>query len=204
MLSSPTSICQIACREPEMLRLHQQAYPLYVDVAQRDVAGLGTAMRFELPRRGHNFPLTHQHEHKLVVALGGHLLVRLANHAQAHLSAGSALLLQPGCAHRVVQQGDTPAMVGVVLWPGHVEQAFRDIANWVDRHGYQRQAVEAALAPYGVSWDAAFERRTSNGIHNCDHAKTKSYKSWLDALDQLPTAMATKLSKIWANRAVLP
>jgi quercetin dioxygenase-like cupin family protein len=186
-----------------MLRLHQQAYPLYIDVAQRDVAGLGTAMRFELPRRGVNFPLRHQHERKLVVALGGQLLVRLGNHAEAHLKPGSALLLQPGCAHRVVQQGDSPAIVGVALWPGHIEQAFRDIATWVDRHGYQRQAVEAILAPYGVAWDAGLERASNNNWLSSDLPDADSYKNWIDALDQLPASLAAKLSNAWAERAVL-
>jgi hypothetical protein len=51
-------------------------YPVWIDVAQVCIGGEGTAMRFVLPLDGHNLPLLHRQETKLVVALEGQLDIR--------------------------------------------------------------------------------------------------------------------------------
>lgn len=52
---------------PTMLLLVPNGYPVWIDVAQASIAGVGTAMRVVLPVHGHNLPLIHRHETKLVV-----------------------------------------------------------------------------------------------------------------------------------------
>ncbi len=138
----------------EVLELFPGGYPVHLDVPQATVQGSGTAMRFELPSQAHNFPLLHHHEHKLVVALAGQLVLRAGGRVLARLEAGQGVVLSPGTAHRIAQHGPMPSMVGVALWPGRVEEAFRAIARDVAVHGFEKPAIVALLARYGVLWDA--------------------------------------------------
>lgn len=138
----------------EVLALYPGGYPLHIEVRQQDIGGAGTAMRFTLPPHGHNFPLTHARETKLVAALDGRLALRSGGGTALRLAPGQAVILPAGSAHRIAQEGDGPATVGVALWPGAVEEAFRELARRVAAHGFARAEAIAILAQYGVAWDA--------------------------------------------------
>lgn len=138
----------------DVLHLVPGGYPLTIDVAQADIGGEGTAMRFALPLRAHNLPLMHQRETKLVVALDGDVEVRSGGRVIALLHAGEAVRVAAGVAHRVHQHGPRPSTVGVVLWPGTVELAFRQLAADVEHGAYRRDRMIALLAGYGVVWSA--------------------------------------------------
>ena len=139
----------------DVLELVPGGYPVTIDVAQASIGGEGTAMRFALPLRGHNLPLMHAHESKLLVALEGVLDIRSGGRSIALLNTGEAVVLHAGIAHRVHQHGAQPSVAGVVLWPGAVEQAFRALAAAVARDGYDRAAMITLLAAYGITWDSA-------------------------------------------------
>jgi hypothetical protein len=138
----------------DTLELYRGGYPVHVDMAQARVDGAATGMRFDLPLRGHNLPLRHSIEHKLVVALRGSLQVRHGRHLIASIGEGSALVLAPGTPHRIAQHGPCASTVGVVLWPGRVEQAFREIAAHTSAVGTDLAAMKAILTAYGVEWDS--------------------------------------------------
>src|ERR1700750_2355289 len=102
----------------DVLYLFPDGYPVTIDVAQATIGGIGTAMHFELPLKGHNLPLMHKLEVKLLMALRGDVDVRSGRQTIAILRQGEALLVHSGVAHRVHQHGADPCTVGVALWPG--------------------------------------------------------------------------------------
>lgn len=138
----------------DTLELYRGGYSVHVDMAQASVDGAATGMRFDLPLRGHNLPLRHSIEHKLVVALRGSLQIRQGPRLIATVEQGSALVLAPGTPHRIAQHGTGASTVGVVLWPGRIEQAFREIAAHTSAMGTDIAAMKAILADYGVAWDS--------------------------------------------------
>ena len=139
----------------DVLHLVPGGYPVTIDVAQASIGGEGTAMHFALPLRGHNLPLMHAQESKLLVALAGVLDIRSGGRSIALLNEGDAVVLHAGIAHRVHQHGEQPSVAGVALWPGAVEDAFRALDAAAARDGYDRAAMIAVLAGYGISWDSA-------------------------------------------------
>jgi len=149
-----TSNALPAADATDVLYLVPGGYPVTIDVAQASIGGEGTAMHFTLPLRGHNLPLMHAHESKLLTALAGAIEVRSGKHRIALLNEGDAIVLHAGVAHRVHQHGDVACVAGVALWPGAVEEAFRALALMAARDGYDRAAMIALLARYGVAWDA--------------------------------------------------
>lgn len=174
----------------DVLTLYPGGYPVHIDVPQRQVDGAGTALRFELPPRGVNFPLSHAHETKLVVALEGSLALRTgANGPRPLLRAGQAILLEPGKAHRIAQYGDQSALVGIALWPGAVEEVFRLLDRMVAQRGFERAAVSALFARYGVRWDAA--------IAAGPHAAAPEVTSFRAAARTLPLALRERLTACW-------
>lgn len=148
------AIAQPASSASDVLELFTDGYPVHIDLAEKNVAGAATGMRFLLPLKGLNLPLMHRFEHKLVVALQGQLQMRSGAHVLARLEEGTALVLPPGVAHRIAQQGTRESVVGVVLWPGFVEQAFRTIAARVSLMGTDKAAMIGIFADHGVVWDA--------------------------------------------------
>ncbi len=138
----------------DTLYLFPDGYPVTIDVAQASIGGAGTAMHFVLPPHGHNLPLMHAHETKLLTALEGEVEIRSGGHAIALLRQGEAVVLHPGVAHRVHQHGEQPCKVGVALWPGRVEEAFREVAARVAEGPYSREEMIAVFARYGVAWNA--------------------------------------------------
>lgn len=136
----------------ERLLLVPEGYPVWIDVPQASIGGAATALRFELPLRGHNLPLMHRREAKLVVALKGSLQVRAGRRPLAVLNQGDAVTLPAGTAHRIHQFGAQPSTVGIVLWPGAVEQAFRELAELAAAGSHQRGAMVNILQRYAVLW----------------------------------------------------
>lgn len=173
----------------DVLALFPGGYPVHIDVPQASVAGSGTAMRFELPLHGHNFPLRHRHERKLVVALAGRLQLMSGLDVVAFVEAGQGVVLPPDVAHRIAQHGDAPATVGVALWPGGVEDAFRAIASQVAAQGYRREAVASLLAEYGVQWDAGMD-----GEHRPGGVDVRPFGV---LVGQLPVGFAAALRARW-------
>lgn len=174
----------------DVLTLYPGGYPVHVDVSQRQIGGAGMALRFALPPRGVNFPLSHAHETKLVVALEGSLALRTGAHGpRPLLRAGEAMLLEPGTAHRIAQHGDRAALVGIALWPGAVEEAFRLLDRMVAQRGFEHAAVAALLARYGVRWDAA--------IASGGHAAAPDVTSFRAAARALPPALRERLAGCW-------
>jgi quercetin dioxygenase-like cupin family protein len=175
----------------DLLLLYPGGYPVQIDVAQEALDGQGTAMHFLLPPRAHNFPLTHSREHKLVVALAGSLRVQRGSRTLAQLHRGEAVLIPPNGAHRIRQDGLEPSLVGVALWPGAVEQAFRALAALVASNGFQRAEVAALFADYGVAWEAG----PPDDGQPCAIAKG----TFIGLLPALPDALAAALAKRWAS-----
>jgi hypothetical protein len=174
--------------QDDLLYLLPDGYPVTIDVAQASIAGVGTAMHFVLPIKGHNLPLTHQRESKLVAALIGALEIRSGGARIALLRQGEAVLLKTGIAHRIHQHGDQATTVGVALWPGQAEQAFRDMAALVANQQYSREAMIRILASYDIAWHGAAEG-----------AAVQLETGLLDTkLDALPTALAQALRLRWA------
>nr|WP_315255185.1 cupin domain-containing protein [uncultured Duganella sp.] len=173
----------------ETIELYPAGYPVYIDVAQDSIHGIGTAIRFELPVHGVNFPLSHQHEKKLIVALAGQLEIKAAGKLMAHLNAGQGLLLPTGTAHRVAQAGNAPSMVGVALWPGAVEGAFRAVAQHVASSRFSRQTVIDLFAEYGVLWQTGATGDTQDASH--------PPVSFDRLLQQLPGELAQSLAASW-------
>jgi quercetin dioxygenase-like cupin family protein len=175
----------------DQLLLYPGGYPVQIDVAQEAMDGQGTAMHFLLPPRAHNFPLTHSREHKLVVALAGSLRVQRGSRILAQLHAGEAVLIPPNGAHRIRQDGPGSSLVGVALWPGAVEEAFRALAAQVARNGFQRAQAAALFADYGVRWNAG----PPDDEQPCAIAKG----TFIDMLPALPDALAAALAERWAS-----
>jgi quercetin dioxygenase-like cupin family protein len=171
----------------DVLYLIPDGYPVTIDVAQASIGGVGTAMHFALPEKGHNLPLTHAHETKLLAALEGDVEVRSGGRPIALLRQGQALRLPAGTAHRVHQHGARPSVVGVALWPGEVEQAFRQLADGVARNGYSRDDMIALFARYGVTWNAPAGDATV-------HADVRPLHAWLA---ELPPELAAALRQRW-------
>lgn len=137
----------------DVLALYPGGYPLHIDMPEHAVAGVATGMRFTLPPRGLNLPLKHARESKLVVALAGRLQVRSGNQVLATLAPGTAVVIGAGTAHRIAQVGEGDSVVGVLLWPGAVEHAFRTVAAAMGANRHGPAAIKTALAHYGVEWD---------------------------------------------------
>jgi mannose-6-phosphate isomerase-like protein (cupin superfamily) len=173
----------------DVLYLIPGGYPVTIDVAQASIAGVGTAMHFVLPQNGHNLPLMHHHESKLLVALQGALEIRGSGHSIAVLQQGQALMLPAGTAHRVHQHGTQPVTVGVALWPGEVEQAFRQQAAAVVNGTYDREEMIRIFARFDVIWNAATPAATVAG-------DVRPLAAWLD---ELPPALAEQLHQRWTN-----
>ncbi|TXF97205.1 cupin domain-containing protein [Massilia arenae] len=173
----------------DQLLLYPGGYPVFIDVPQRQIGGAGTALRFALPLRAVNFPLSHARESKLVVALAGELTLRAGARAHAVLRAGQAALVPPDTAHRIAQHGDRPAVVGVALWPGTVEDAFRTLDRMVEQRGFEHAAVAALFARYGVQWDAAI---TQQG-----HVRVPDVTTFRAASRALPPALGERLAACW-------
>lgn len=173
------------------LVLYPGGYPLHIDVPAASIGGAGTAMRFTLPRHAHNFPLLHSREHKLVVALAGQLRLRAGGQTIAQLATGQAVLVPPLTVHRIAQDGVAPAMVGVVLWPGAVEQAFRDMAALAADGRFQRSAVIALLARYGVRWTAA----PDSGVATPSLAP----RDFCDLAYALPPLLQVAVARAWCG-----
>jgi hypothetical protein len=173
--------------EDDVLYLFPDGYPVTIDVAQASIAGIGTAMHFVLPLKGHNLPLMHAHETKLLAALQGEVDIRSGGKRIALLRQGEALLLHPGVAHRVHQHGAQPSKVGVALWPGKVEQAFRQLAAEVAKGRYSHADMIALLARYDVAWNAPAGDEPV-------HAEVRPLPAWLEAL---PPELASPLKQRW-------
>ena len=144
-------------------------------------------MRFALPPHGHNFPLMHTREHKVVIALSGRLRLKNGSLTLAELRPRQGVLLPPGTVHRIAQDGAESSVVGIVLLPGAVEQAFRDIAVAVAEQGFVRDTVIALLAKYGVQWDT--------GGHA--DVRTTAPRPGLDLIGELPAPLAALLARRW-------
>lgn len=168
--------------------LYPGGYPVHLDLPQRDIGGAGTAMRFTLPLRGHNLPLRHARERKMVVALSGELRVRSGARVLAALRPGEALLLPQDVGHRILQHGPEPSTVGVALWPGRVEEAFRALARAVDVRGFAREEAARILAPFGLAWDNGATHEAKGDV-----AVLPAYV----ALEQLPPLLAGALRERW-------
>lgn len=187
---------------PDVLQLYPGGYPLTIDVAEASIDGLATAMHFSLPLHAHNFPLFHLHEHKLITALAGEVRLRAGAQTLALLSPGQAVLAPPGTVHRIAQAGKAACTVGIVLWPGAVEQAFRQIARQVALQGFDRAAVIALLDRFGVQWrDTPLPQRPSTplAVGRLD-----------DMFAALPAGAAEAVARAWTawrehvNSASLP
>lgn len=183
-------------RDPDCLMLIPNGYPVWIDVPQASVSGTATAMRFVLPVRAHNLPLLHRNETKLVVALSGALEIRTGDGQIAFLRHGDALRLEAGTAHRIHQYGETSSTVGVVLWPGCVEQAFREIADAARHVPFLRSDMVEILDRYDVVWTVSFKP---------PHAESEplsgtAFPGWLR---ELPSDAATLLQSRWGEAYVL-
>ncbi|OON62745.1 hypothetical protein B0920_04735 [Massilia sp. KIM] len=172
----------------EILMLYPGGYPVHLDVPQCDIGGAGTAMRFTLPLRGHNLPLRHARERKMVVALSGELRVRSGARVLAVLRPGEALLLPQGVGHRIFQHGPEPSTVGVALWPGRVEEAFRALARAVEARGFAREEAARILASFGLAWD--------NGATHEARGDVAVLPACV-ALERLPLLLAGALRERW-------
>ena len=175
----------------DRLLLYPGGYPVDIDVPQVEVGGVGTAMHFLLPPHAHNFPLTHSREHKLVVALAGSLRVQQGSAILARLDRGEAMLIPPNGAHRIRQDGPGPSLVGVALWPGAVEEAFRAVAALVAQEGFKRSHVAALFAQHGVAWHA--------GVQDGGRPYAIGTGTYAGLLPALPAALATALATSWAS-----
>ncbi|MDR9750236.1 cupin domain-containing protein [Pseudomonas sp. SZMC_28357] len=172
------------------LLLVPNGYPLWIDVPQASIDGAGTAMRFELPLNGHNLPLLHRRERKLVVALQGSLELRVGRQCIARLRPGEAVLVPAGTAHRIHQHGSQPSTVGAVLWPGRVEEAFRELATAATGSGYGRRTMVEILACYEVEWTA--------GAHDSE-AEPLQVVTMAEGLVHLPEVLARAVVRVWAD-----
>lgn len=175
---------------PQKLIIVPGGYPVWIDVPQASIAGAGTAMRFELPLRGHNLPLMHRRETKLIVALKGALEVRTGRQRIALLEEGDAIKLHPGVAHRIHQQGNRPSTVGAVLWPGAVEQAFRELAVAASQGAYGRSDMDEILARYEVVWTTDAHERGLEAV------TVRPLRDWLV---ELPDALAKQVELRWGS-----
>ncbi|MHC8333490.1 hypothetical protein [Pseudomonas sp. LB3P25] len=174
----------------ETLMLIPNGYPVWIDVAQASIGGAGTAMRFVLPLHAHNLPLMHRQETKLVVALKGELDIRAGRQRIALLQEGEATKLNPGIAHRIHQYGKGPSTVGAVLWPGAVEQAFRELAAAAIQNAYQRTDMIELLARYDVVW------ATQSHEHDPESITVRPFRDWLG---DLPETLAKLLELRWGK-----
>jgi len=176
-----------------MLLLSPGGYPVFIDVPQASIDGAGTAMHFELPLRGHNFPLLHRHEEKLIVALKGRLTLKSGSRIIAVPAPGEAIILPRGTGHSILQDGAEPSTVGIALWPGKVEQAFRALAEEVAQRGFHKPAVIALLANHGVVWNDGVRGSDANQI------PLPAVIPFSAALHQLPPRLAAALGKHWSQ-----
>jgi mannose-6-phosphate isomerase-like protein (cupin superfamily) len=172
----------------EALVLIPNGFPVWIDVAQASIEGAGTAMRFVLPVHAHNLPLMHRQETKLVVALKGELDIRAGRHRIALLQEGEAIKLKPGVAHRIHQYGAAPSTVGAVLWPGAVEQAFRELAAAATQGAYKRSDMMEILGRYHVAW------ATQSNEHDPQSVAVRPFRDWLG---DLPEALTKQLEMKW-------
>jgi mannose-6-phosphate isomerase-like protein (cupin superfamily) len=176
--------------DSEPLLLIPNGYPVWIDVAQATIGGAATAMRFELPLHAHNLPLMHRRETKLIVALAGELDVRVGRRRIALLKEGQAIKLEAGAAHRIHQFGMAPSTVGVVLWPGAVEHAFRELAAAASIQGYQRHTMIEILARYDVVWANESQEVGSETITG------RPLNQWFS---ELPEAVAKRVESKWGR-----
>lgn len=174
--------------DSEALLLIPNGYPVWIDITEASIGEVGTAMRFILPLRAHNLPLMHRQESKLVVALKGELEIRAGRQRIALLEEGEAIKLAPGVAHRIHQHGSGPSTVGAVLWPGAVEQAFRELAAAALQNVFQRNDMIEILARYDVVW------ATRSPEHDPESTTVRPFRDWLG---DLPEALASRLALRW-------
>lgn len=183
-------------RDPDCLMLIPDGYPVWIDVPQASVGGTATAMRFVLPVRAHNLPLLHRKETKLVVPLGGTLEIRTGDGQIAFLKHGDALRLEAGTAHRIHQYGEASSTVGVVLWPGRVEQAFREIADAALQVPFLRSDIVEILDRYDVVWTVSFKPPHAES----ERLVVKAFPTWLG---ELPREAAAPLQSRWGEAYAL-
>lgn len=176
--------------DSEPLLLIPNGYPVWIDVTESSIGGAATAMRFVLPVHAHNLPLMHRREAKLIVALEGELDVRVGQKRIALLKEGHAIKLQAGAAHRIHQYGTAPSTVGVVLWPGSVEHAFRELAAAASIHPYQRQHMVEILARYEVVWTTESQEADSEPV------TARPLHQWFC---ELPEAVAKRVELKWGS-----
>ncbi|WP_346830777.1 cupin domain-containing protein [Pseudomonas abietaniphila] len=183
-------------RNPDCLMLIPNGYPVWIDVPQASVGGTATAMRFVLPVRAHNLPLLHRKETKLVVALSGELEIRTGDGQIAFLGHGDALRLEAGTAHRIHQYGEASSTVGVVLWPGGVEQAFREIADAARQVPFLRSDMVEILDRYDVVWTVSFKPPQAES----ERLFGTAFPGWLR---ELPREAAALLQSRWGEAYAL-
>lgn len=171
----------------DVLYLIPNGYPLTIVVPEKSIFGTGSAMQFWLPLNGHNLPLMHTRESKLLVALDGEVEIRSNQNIIALLKKGQALALPSNVNHRVYQHGATPSHVGVALWPGHVEDAFRCIARQVAADQYSRDEMIRTFASYGVIWTAK----------STEEHKKHEVMTFAEALHALPLTLAGAIQQCW-------
>ncbi|RON20876.1 hypothetical protein BK660_17705 [Pseudomonas brassicacearum] len=179
----------MSVKTSEMLLLVPNGYPVWIDVPQATTGGAGTAMRFVLPVNAHNLPLMHRHETKLVVALSGALEIRSGRQRIALLKEGDAVKLHAGTAHRIHQQGACPSTVGIVLWPGVVESAFRELADAAKHNTILRSEMVEILSRYGVVWTTGAAR---------EEPQTPIVRPLQEWFAELPETVAKLLALKWA------
>lgn len=61
-------------------------------------------------------------------------------------------------------------MVGVALWPGAVEKAFRQAARLVEERGFNKSEVMELVAQFGVTWYSSAGQREHGCQPNCKSA----------------------------------
>jgi len=176
----------------DTLLLHPQGYPVYIDVPQCHQAGAVTFMRFKLPLKAHNFPLRHLQEQKFIVALQGELEIRTGTKVVSILKQGQAVIIPPGKQHRISQSGVDSSEVGIILKPGIIENAFRELAALIRVKGYSRKLISDHLANFNVVWD--------NGKLNNSEEYTIPSVSYSKIAQSLAEEIDESLINVWTWR----
>jgi hypothetical protein len=79
--------------------------------------------------------------------------------------------------------------VGVALWPGNVEDAFRRLAASVAEGTFDRNGMIGLFAQYGVIWNAPAS----------DERVEAEVRPFGDSLDDLPPALSGALRLCWGE-----
>lgn len=81
-------------------------------------------------------------------------------------------------------------MVGIALWPGAVEEAFRSVAQHVATHDFSRPKVIELLARYGVHWQEGMEET---------EVLERAAVPVDELMRQLPAELASSLAERWKD-----